>query len=115
MARKTPRVVRHPRAILDVLELADFIARKKSLETADRFVAAAQKTVELLSRMPGLGTRWESNHSRLADLRFFPVAGFPKHLVFYRPLEDGLNLVRVLHGARDIASLLESDEEMSEP
>jgi toxin ParE1/3/4 len=50
---------------------------------------------------------------RLADLRFFPVTRFPNHLVFYRPLEDGLELVRVLHGAREIARLLESEEETS--
>jgi toxin ParE1/3/4 len=63
--------------------------------------------------MPGLGTRWASDRPRLAELRFFPVTGFPNHLLFYRPLENGLELVRVLHGARDIASLLEAEDEMS--
>ena len=113
MARKTPRIVRHPQAVLDIVEVAEFIASRTSLDAANRFVAAAEKTVELLSRMPGLGTRWESDHPRLADLRFFPVTRFPNHLVFYRPLEDGLELVRVLHGAREIARLLESEEETS--
>ena len=115
MARKIPRVVRHPRAVLDLVELADFIAMRTSLDAADRFVPDAEKTIELLSRMPGLGTRWESGHPRLADLRFYPVTRFPNHLVFYRPLKDGLELVRVFYGARDIASLLEFEEETNGP
>ncbi len=115
MARKTPRVVRHPQAVLDLVELAVFIAVRTSLDAADRFVTAAEKTIELLSRMPGLGTRWESDQPRLADLRFYPVTRFPNHLVFYRPLKDGLELVRILFGARDIASLLEYEEETNEP
>jgi toxin ParE1/3/4 len=61
--------------------------------------------------MPGLGTRWESHHAQLPDLRFFPVTKFPNHLLFYRPLDDGIELVRVLHGARDIAMLLVLEEE----
>ncbi len=95
-----------------IVDLADFIAWRTSIDAATRFVAATEKTVELPSQMPGLGTRWESDHPRLAELRFFPVTHFPNHLVFYRPLEDGLEPVRVLHGARDIASVLESEEDM---
>ncbi len=100
MARKTPRVVWHPQAALDIVELADFSAWRTSLDAADRFVAAAEKTIQLLSRMPGLGTRWESDLPRLAELRFYPVTKFPNHLVSYRPLQGGIALVRVLHGAR---------------
>ena len=43
---------------------------------------------------------------RLTGLRVFPVRGFPKHLIFYRPVADGIELVRVLHGARDVAAIL---------
>jgi toxin ParE1/3/4 len=113
VARKNPRVGRHPLAVLDIVELAEFIARRTSLEAADRFVIAVEKTVELLARMPGLGTQWSSDHPRVADLRFFPVTGFPNHLIFYRRFADGIELVRVLHGARDIASLLESEDDVA--
>ena len=34
------------------------------------------------------------------------VQGFEKHLVFYRPTEAGIEIVRVLHAARDIAAVL---------
>ena len=33
------------------------------------------------------------------------VKGFEKYLVFYRPLKDGIVVLRVIHGARDIEDL----------
>lgn len=36
------------------------------------------------------------------SIRSFPVG---KYILFYRPIEGGIELVRVLHGARDIESL----------
>jgi toxin ParE1/3/4 len=79
-----------------------------SLETALRFDDAAAAAFEKLARMPGLGERRESPNPRLAGLRVSPIDGFPNHLVFYRPIDGGIEVVRVLHGARDIESVLES-------
>jgi toxin ParE1/3/4 len=111
MARKTPRVVRHPAALRDLIEIADYIAGTKSLAAADRFTAAAEKTIERLAGMPGIGSRWGGDQPQLADVRFFPVSRYPNHLVFYRPLEDGIEVVRVLHGARDIESILNAEDD----
>ncbi len=58
--------------------------------------------------MPGMGERWESNNPHLAGLRVWRVEGFEKHLIFYRATDDGIEVVRVVHGARDISSVLES-------
>jgi toxin ParE1/3/4 len=38
------------------------------------------------------------------ELRSIPVG---KYLIFYRPIAEGVEIVRVLHGARDIESLFE--------
>jgi len=43
----------------------------------------------------------------MSGSRVFPVRGFGKHLVFYRPVEDGIEILRVIHGARDIEALFE--------
>ena len=37
---------------------------------------------------------------------FFPVSRFKAHVVFYRPVAGGIEIVRVLHGARDIDGVL---------
>jgi toxin ParE1/3/4 len=36
------------------------------------------------------------------------IDGFPNHVIFCRPIEHGIEIVRVLHGARDIDVVLES-------
>jgi toxin ParE1/3/4 len=73
-------------------------------------VAAVETTARQLARMPGMGTPWESDKPGLAGMRFFPVTKFRNHLLFYRPIESGIELVRVLHGARDLDALLDEDE-----
>ena len=49
---------------------------------------------------------YEHEHPTLAGVRVFPVSRFKKYLVFYRPVADGIEILRVLHGARDIDDLL---------
>ena len=40
-------------------------------------------------------------------MRRFPVSGgFEKILLFYFPLQDGIDLARVVHGSRDLAQIL---------
>ncbi len=80
-----------------------------SLEAPQRFYDAAAATFEKLARMPGLGERRESLNPRLAGLRVRRIEGFPNHLIFCRPVEDGIEVVRVLHGAGDIDRVLESE------
>jgi toxin ParE1/3/4 len=35
----------------------------------------------------------------------WPIGGFEKYLIFYLPLPDGIDVIRVVHGARDIERL----------
>jgi toxin ParE1/3/4 len=105
----TPRFNVLPSADRDLDDQAEYLAREASLETALRFYDAANTTFEKLARMPGMGERRESPKPRLAGLRVWRIEGFENHLVFYRPIDGGIEIVRVLHGARDIDRLLESE------
>jgi toxin ParE1/3/4 len=58
----------------------------------DQFI----ETLQLLSQFPEMG-RARPELGRL--LRSFPVGNY---IVIYRPRKGGIELVRVLHGARDI-------------
>jgi hypothetical protein len=41
------------------------------------------------------------------DVRFWPIGGFRKYLIFYRSVGDeGIEIIRVLHGARDVANVI---------
>lgn len=99
------RILRRPKAASDAEAIADHIA-KDSLETALRFLENTELTLLALAESPGSGTRFESAHNELANLRFRRVSGFPKHIIFFIEHEDAIEVVRILHGARDLDSEL---------
>jgi toxin ParE1/3/4 len=101
-------VIKGPQAEHDLDEQATYL-QQDSPRVAIRFLEQAEKTFNALDGMPGMGTPYGSDHPRLLELRCFRVSGFKNHLVFYRPIEDGIEIVRVLHGARDIRSILERE------
>jgi toxin ParE1/3/4 len=98
-----------PAADRDLDDQAAYLATQASLETALRFYDAASSTFANLAGMPGIGERWQSANPRLAALRVWRIAGFEKHLIFYRPADDGIDIVRIIHAARDIDSVLEGE------
>ena len=76
-------------------------------EAALRFLDAVEATLRLLAENPELGPAREFERSELAGLRFFPVKGFDKHLIFYRLVPHGIEVLRVLHGARDLGAIFD--------
>lgn len=100
-------VHRRAAARRDLVSIYRRYANDAGLTVADRFLAAAETTFRSLAVMPALGTSYPHDHRALAELRYFPLASpFKTYLVFYRPVADGITVVRVLHGARDIRSIL---------
>lgn len=85
--------------------LTEFIAAD-SLDAALHFLDAAQNAFERLLSMPELGAARELKRRRVV-LRMWPIPDFPNHLIFYRPTDVGVEIVRVLHAARDIPRILE--------
>lgn len=102
----TPRYHVLPAADRDLDDQAAYLAQQAGLETALRFYDAACAAFAKIARMPGIGQRRESTNPRLAGLRIRRIQGFEKHLIFYRPAGGGIEIVRVLHGARDIDNIL---------
>ena len=101
----TRHIVVRPAAERDLDEQAEYLAVHQSVTVAVRFHHAAEDTFQLLANQPEIGRRAEYRSPLLVGIRMFLMKGFPKYLVFYRPLEDGVEIIRVLHGARDIESL----------
>jgi len=98
---KGRRIVRRPAADNDVEVAAAHIAERNP-RAADRFIDAVRAAEEALLRTPGMGTRRDYDNPALAGMRFHLVKGFRKYLVSYIPRSDGIEVVRVLHGARDL-------------
>lgn len=97
-----------PAADLDLEDQAAYLASQASLETALRFYDAASSSFAALAGMPGIGEPWPSANPRLSGLRVWRIRGFENHLIFYRPSDDGIDIVRVLHAARDLDNALDS-------
>jgi toxin ParE1/3/4 len=88
-----------------LVEQAEYLARNAGRDTALKFYLAADETFSLLASNPGMGRMRDFRSPRLSGLRMCLLIGFPKHLVFYRPTRHGVEIVRVLHGARDVEDL----------
>jgi toxin ParE1/3/4 len=67
-------------------------------------------TFEQLADMPELGSLREFKHPSLAQIRVWQVQGFRNHLVFYRPFQSGIEIIRVLHTARDIPTIFAHED-----
>lgn len=100
------RAVITPSADRD-LDAQFFYFAEESVSLARRFFAAAELTFDRLARVPELGAVYGFERAEIADLRVWQVRGFENHLIFYRPIPDGIEVVRVLHGARDIPTVFD--------
>jgi len=97
-----PRVLKRKAAKRDLIVQWLWYAENPSVELADRFPAAVDNTLNVLSAQPEIGVLFFLRNAELQGMRRFPVAdGFEKILLFYLPLRDGVDLVRVIHGSRD--------------
>jgi len=90
-----PVITQRPRARDDLAAIWDYIA-DDSEARADAFIDTVNGKFRTLAGQPAMG--------RLRDelkpfLRSFPVG---QYVIFYVPLPDGVDIVRVLHSAREI-------------
>jgi toxin ParE1/3/4 len=95
------------RARRDILSNAEDLEEHGGGETAQRFLDATQSTFEALAKMPKLGILCAFLRPALRRLRRWPVQGFENWLIFYRARRNGVEIVHLSHGARDIESLLD--------
>jgi toxin ParE1/3/4 len=94
------------RAVLDIDDRAEQFGQAGP-EVARRFLDAVARTLTSIEQMPGLGSSLELQAPGLQDLRCWPVRKFRKYLIIYRIREGIVEVLRVLHGARNIPNLLE--------
>jgi toxin ParE1/3/4 len=98
------QVKRSSRAAEDLYEIAVYLL-KDGLPVAERFLEAAEKSFGSLAETPLMGKPHPIGVEPV--LRRWRVRGFENFLIFYCPLADGIEVVRVLHGAREIGKLFE--------
>lgn len=80
-----------------------------SPEAAERLLDAVGDAVVLLLENPQAGSPREFRSPRARDVRSWAPQGFPNHLIFYKVSGDDIEVIRFLHGARDLPRYLEED------
>ena len=86
--------------LCDLQDAARFLRRHSSVARVREFLLAVHATYRLLGEFPELGRMRDDLPE--PNLRSFGVRGFPKWLIFYRPLPDRVEIWRVLHGSSDL-------------
>lgn len=103
-------LVRRDEVLEDLINLAARIA-EDDLVAADRFLDSCATSFERLTQTPYIGTERQFKNSALRGIRLWFVQGFPKCLIFYRVLGETVEILRVLHAARDIAGIFHNEED----
>jgi toxin ParE1/3/4 len=99
------RIQRTRAALNDLLDLWVIIADAPGTNRANAFIKKIEKTLLTLSKQPMMG---RARPELRDNLRSFPVNPY---ILFYEPRDDGILLVRVIHGRRDIDALFNEDPE----
>jgi len=90
----------------DLIDHFDYLEEEAGLRVAERFLDEAEASFALLSTQPAMGAPLTLRSAELAGLRKWRIDGFDSVLIFYKPLPDGIAIVRVLHASQDWWGLL---------
>ena len=89
-------------AVSDLAEIRDYIA-ERNVAAAEKLLDAIEEACSRFADYPQIG---RSRDDLLLGIRVFPVK--KNYAVFYRILEDEVEIVRVVHAARDFNRLFDA-------
>jgi toxin ParE1/3/4 len=91
-------IVKRPQAEADLDEIWGYIAQDNPA-AADKTLDRIEERCNVLAQFPLMGV---SREELLPSLRSLTVGNY---VVFYLPMDEGIDIVRVLPGMRDIDAL----------
>ena len=97
-----------PEARLDIAEIG-FYFTQRDPNVESRFYQELDKTIQMLAESPNLGERCRFRNPETKGMRIWQVSKFSNYLIFYLPKDDLLEVVRVIHGARDYAAIFDNE------
>lgn len=99
------KILVRPKAKADIYEQAVYLSQD-SVPVANRFLKEIKKTFSELTEMPQIGAPCRLKLKKLGRVRVWPVNRFPKILIFHQNTGRSIEIIRVLHSARDLKNLL---------
>src|SRR5688572_18629445 len=92
------RLVRSPKAVIDVADIVEYIAAR-NVSAARRLLDRFDDLVRRLADNPQMG---QQRDDLAVSARTISIGSY---VVVFRPVVGGVEIIRVIHGARDIESL----------
>ncbi len=105
MSHADVRVFRRPAADADIDAAARWIPTETGREAAGRFLDDLRDTIHRLGRFPDAGSDQLGARLGVPGLRTVRLASHP-YLMIYLRFDDRVDVVRVLHGHRDLDGVL---------
>lgn len=103
-----PTISKRPAAHRDLAEIWRHVAENSSDIRADTLIDLFEAKARTLAKSPKIG---RARPELMESLRSFAIG---RYVLFYLPEENGVDIVRVLHGARDIDSLFADEDSLAE-
>ena len=88
-------------ASADLDDIWVYVAQEGSEGAANRLIDSIAERFSILLQMPQSGRKRDEVRS---GLRSHPVGSY---VIYYREMRTGIEIVRVIHGARDVARAFE--------
>jgi toxin ParE1/3/4 len=101
---KSPRIIISERAEADLDDIGDYIAAQAGEERAEAVLRTFARKIRLYATQPNAGRKRDILKE---GMRSFAVY---RYAVFYRPIADGIRVIRILHGSRDLEAQDYTDE-----
>lgn len=87
----------------DLEAILDYIADQSSIDRAEAFLKQVNAKCQRLTQFPALGRKRDE---LAVGVRSLPVDAY---LIFYRLIEDGVEILRVVSGYQDLEALFDDD------
>ena len=107
----THRILITPLANQDIDANVNYL-RVYNERAAFRLFDSIRLTLTQIAKIPKIGVSYPLQNSRLAGLRKWPIKDFSNYIIFYLEKPEKIEVVRILHGARDIRFVLENDSSL---
>lgn len=89
----------------DIESIIDFVADNSSFDVAERLLTRINEKCKTLANFPNMGRRRDELAS---SVRSFPIDDY---LIFYRSIEKGIEILRVVSGYRDLKALFDKRDD----
>src|SRR5689334_1301356 len=101
------RQIRRTRQVRDDLIAIYLHIHQRSPSAAEKVLTVLQRNINSLLDTPGIGRPWESPDPRLEGMRVCVVSPYRNYLIFFRPTSTGIDVFRVIHGARELDRIID--------